>query len=224
MRNVHLLPNSDKFLKANVVRESEVREIEAPPNLRSFFQGKPPSLWCRGDPRILDHPLLGIISARQIDSDLSLKSAQLLKQLGSLRDVCFVGGWHSSLEDEALRVVLAHEPSIIFCVSKSLDRYIPSLEVESRVSQGAALLLTHCSPKAKRITRDASMRRNQLVVQLAKALLVLSAPEGSASLSLAESALRQGKTVHTLEHPLNRELLTGGATPATLDTIGEALR
>jgi predicted Rossmann fold nucleotide-binding protein DprA/Smf involved in DNA uptake len=68
------------------------------------------------------------------------------------------------------------------------------------------------------------MRRNELVVQLAKALLVLSAPEGSASLSLAKSALRHGKTVHILEHPLNRELLTAGATPATLDTIGEALR
>lgn len=212
------------FLKANVVRESEVREIEAPPNLRSFFQGKPPSLRCRGDPTILDHPLLGIISARQIDSDLSLKSAQLLKQLGSLGDVCFVGGWHSPLEDEALRVLLAHEPSIIFCVSKSLDRFSPSLEVESRVSQGAALLLTHCTPKAERITRDASMRRNELVVELAKAVLVLSAPEGSASLKLARSALARGKPVHTLEHRLNKDLLIAGAVPATLDTIKEALR
>jgi DNA processing protein len=212
------------FLKANVVRGSEVREIEGPPNLRSFFHGKPPSLWCRSDLTILDHPLLGIISARQVDSDLSSKSAQLLKQLVFMENHSFTGGWHSPLEQEALRVLLAHEASIIFCVSKSLDRFIPSLEVESRISQGMALLLTHCSPRAKRITREASMRRNELVVQLAKALLVLSAPEGSASLSLAKSALRHGKTVHTLEHPLNRELLTAGATPATLDTIGEALR
>ena len=135
-----------------------------------------------------------------------------------------MGGWHSPLEDEALRVLLAHEASIIFCVSKSLDRFIPSLEVESRVSQGTALLLTHCSPKAKRITRDASMRRNELVVELAKAVLVLSAPEGSASLKLARSALARGKPVHTLEHRLNKDLLIAGAVPATLDTIKEALR
>ena len=207
-----------------MVRASEVREIEAPANLRSFFNGKPPRLWCRGDLTILDHTLLGIISARQVDSDLASECSQLLKQLVFLKDVSFVGGWHSPLEEEALRVLIAREASIVFCVSKSLDRFVPSIELESRVSQGQALLLTHCSPKAKRITRDASIRCNQLVVELAKALLILSAPEGSASLNLARSALRQGKTVHTLEHRLNKELLTAGAVPATLDTIKEALR
>jgi predicted Rossmann fold nucleotide-binding protein DprA/Smf involved in DNA uptake len=207
-----------------VVRASEVREIEAPANLRSFFNGKPPRLWCRGDLTILNHTLLGIISARQVDSDLASECSQLLKQLVFLKDVSFVGGWHSPLEEEALRVLIAQEASIVFCVSKSLDRFVPSIELGSRVSEGQALLLTHCSPKAKRITRDASIRCNQLVVELAKALLVLSAPEGSASLNLARSALRQGKTVHTLEHRLNKELLTAGAVPATSDTIRKALR
>jgi predicted Rossmann fold nucleotide-binding protein DprA/Smf involved in DNA uptake len=207
-----------------VVRASEVREIEAPANLRSFFNGKPPHLWCRGDLTILNHTLLGIISARQVDSDLASECSQLLKQLVFLKDVSFVGGWHSPLEEEALQVLLAQEASIVFCVSKSLDRFVPSIELGSRVSQGQALLLTHCSPKAKRITRDASIRCNQLVVELAKALLVLSAPEGSASLNLARSALRQGKTVHTLEHRLNKDLLIAGAVPATLDTIKETLR
>jgi DNA processing protein len=207
-----------------MVTGSEVCEIRAPSNLKSFFHGKPPTLWCRGDLTILDRTLLGIISARQVDSDLASECSQLLKQLVFLKDVSFVGGWHSPLEEEALRVLLAQEASIVFCVSKSLDRFVPSIELESRVSQGQALLLTHCSPKAKRITRDASIRCNQLVVELAKALLILSAPEGSASLNLARSALRQGKTVHTLEHRLNEELLTAGAVPATLDTIKEALR
>jgi predicted Rossmann fold nucleotide-binding protein DprA/Smf involved in DNA uptake len=207
-----------------VVRGSEVREIEAPANIRSFFHGKPPSLWCRGDTTILNHTLLGIISAREIDSDLTLQSSQFLKQLVFMEDVSFVGGWHSPLEEEALRVLLAQEVSIIFCISKSLDRLIPSIEIESRVSQGQALLLTHCSPKAKRITRDASMRRNELVVELAKAVLVLSAPAGSASLKLARSALGRGKPVHTLEHRLNKDLIIAGAVPATPESIKEALR
>jgi predicted Rossmann fold nucleotide-binding protein DprA/Smf involved in DNA uptake len=207
-----------------MIKGSQIREIEAPPNLRCFFHGKPLRLWCRGDLSILNHTLLGIISARQIDSDLALKSSELLKRLQALKDVSFVGGWHSPLEEQALRVLLVQDTSIVFCVSKSLDRFVPSIELGSRVSQGQALLLTHCSLKAKRITRDASMRCNELVVELAKALLVLSAPEGSASLNLARSALRQGKTVHTLEHRLNEELLLAGAVPATSDTIKESLR
>ena len=218
------MANSNTIFEGNVIRGFEVREIEAPSNLNSFFHGKPQRLWCVGDPAILTHRLLGVISARQIDSDLALESARLLKHLGSLRDVCFVSGWHSPLEEEALGIVLGQEAQIIFCVSKSLDRFIPSLEVESHVRQGLALLLTHCSPKAKQITRDASMRRNELVVELAKAILVLSAPEGSASLKLAKFALDCGKPVLTLEHRLNKDLLLAGAVPATPDTIEEALR
>jgi predicted Rossmann fold nucleotide-binding protein DprA/Smf involved in DNA uptake len=223
-KSKQLLVDDHRGSGDNVVIGSEVREITAPSDLKSFFHGKPPSLWCRGDLTILNHKLLGIVSSRQIDSDLASESSQFLKQLGFMKDVSFVGGWHSPLEKEALRLLLAKEALIIVCTSKALHRFIPSIEVGSRVIKGQALLLTHCSPKAKRITRDASMRRNELVVELAKALLVLSAPEGSASLNLARSALRQGKTVHTLEHRLNKELLIAGAVPATLETIKEALR
>jgi hypothetical protein len=102
-----------------VVRGSEIQQIEAPPNIRSSFRGKPPNLWYRGDTTILKHTLLGIISAREIDSGLSSKSAQLLKQLGSLKRGSFVTGWHSPLEEEALRVLLVQGASIVFCVSKA---------------------------------------------------------------------------------------------------------
>jgi predicted Rossmann fold nucleotide-binding protein DprA/Smf involved in DNA uptake len=202
----------------------EILEVEPPTRLQSFFTRKPPKLWCLGEPAILNRRLLGIISARQIDSDLALKSSQLLKQLGFLKEVSFVSGWHSPLEEEALRVLLAQGASIVFCISKSLNRFIPPMEVGSRVSQGDVLLLTHCSPKAKRISRDASIRRNELVIGLAAALLVLSAPEGSASLKLAKSALRQGKPVLTPEHRMNKELLATRALPATLENIQTTLR
>jgi predicted Rossmann fold nucleotide-binding protein DprA/Smf involved in DNA uptake len=202
----------------------EIREVTPPRAADGFFRGKPPRLWGVGDPTLLNHNLLGIISARQTDPELALKASQLLKQLASLKDVAFVSGWHSPLEEEALRILLAQEATIVLCVAKSLDRFIPSMGVESRVTDGKALLLTHCSTKAKRITRNASMRRNELIVELAKILLVLSAPEGSASLSLAKSALRRGKVVVTPEHPMNKELLASGALPATLDNLQIALR
>jgi predicted Rossmann fold nucleotide-binding protein DprA/Smf involved in DNA uptake len=207
-----------------MVQVHDILEIRPPTNLRSFFDGRPSKLWCSGEPAILTGKLLGIISARQIDSDLALKSSQLLKQLGFLKEVSFVSGWHSPLEEEALRILLAQGASIVFCVSKSLNRFSPPMELGSQVSQGDVLLLTHCSPKAKRISRDASIRRNELVIGLAAAVLVLSAPEGSASLKLAKSALLQGKPVLTPEHRMNKELLATGALPAVLENIQTALR
>jgi len=202
----------------------DILEVTPPTGVEPFFRGKPPKLWGVGDSAILNYVLLGIISARQIDSDLALKTSRLLKQLVSLKDVVFVSGWHSPLEKEALRILLAQEATIVLCASKSLDRFVPSIGVESRVTDGKALLLTHCSTKAKRITRNASIRRNELIVELAKALLVLSAPGGSASLNLAKSALRRGKLVLTPAHPMNKQLLVNGALPATLDNLQTALR
>jgi predicted Rossmann fold nucleotide-binding protein DprA/Smf involved in DNA uptake len=201
----------------------DICEIESPIRLQSFFERKPAKLWCVGDPTMLNRTLVGIISARQIDSDLPLKTLQLLKQLALLKEACFISGWHSPLEQEALRIIVAQGASIIFCVAKSLNRFVPPVEIKHRVSQGGALLLTHCSPKAKRISREASIRRNELIVGLAKVLLVLSAPDGSASLKLANSALRRGRSVLTIEHRMNNELLAAGAVSATLENIQTAL-
>jgi DNA processing protein len=206
-----------------MVQSSEILEIKPPAGLEGFSRGRPPKLWRVGNPAILNRPLLGIISARHIDSDLALKSSELLIELASLNDLCFVSGWHSPLEEEALHILLAQGASVVFCVPKSLNRFMPSAEVRRGVAQREVLLVTHCSPKAKRISRDAAIRRNELVTGLGAALLILSAPAGSASLTLAKSALRRGKPVFTPEHRMNSALLACGALPATFENVRAAL-
>ena len=211
-------------MNSSTTKMWEISEVIPPIDVKTFFGSKPPKLWSVGDPALLNHPLLGIISARQVDPDLALKSSQLLTQLAFLNNVAFVSGWHSPLEEEALRILLAQEASVVWCVATSLDRLVPSNLIATRVTAGKALILTHCSPRAKRISRNASLRRNELIVELTKALLVVSAPEVSTSFSLAQSALRRGKFVLTPEHPTNKGLLASGALPATLDNLKTALR
>jgi predicted Rossmann fold nucleotide-binding protein DprA/Smf involved in DNA uptake len=206
-----------------MVEDSEILEISPPIDLESFFNSKPPKLWCSGEQRLLSGSLLGIISAREVNSDLAHKSAELLQELLSLKEVAFIGGWHSPLEKEALRVLSGSSAQIIFCVAKSLQRFVPPAEIANQVRHGQALLLTHCSPKAKRISREASLKRNQLVAGLARALLVLSAPDGSSSLALAKAALLCGKPVLTLDNRRDRDLLECGALPATLENIQKVL-
>jgi predicted Rossmann fold nucleotide-binding protein DprA/Smf involved in DNA uptake len=207
-----------------MVHESEILEIGPPIGLDAFFNGKPPKLWCSGEQTLLGGRLLAIISAREMDSDLAARSAELLEQLASMKkEVSFIGGWHSPLEKEALCLLSGHSAQIVFCVAKSLRQFIPPVEINDRVKQGQAFLLTLCSPKVKRISREASIRCNHLVMALASALLILSAPDGSSSLELAKSALCYGKPVLTLEHRLNNQLLAAGALPATLENIQRAL-
>jgi len=207
-----------------MVQDSEILQISPPTGLEPFFNGRPPKLWCSGEQSILNRKLLGIISAREFDTELAAKSAELLAQSVSLKDVSFIGGWHSPLEKQALRILSGNSAQMVFCVAKSLNRFIPPAEIDKQLRQGQALLLTHCSPKAKRISREASLRRNQLVVRLAKVLLVLSAPEASSSFELAKAALNYGNPVFTLEHDTNKELLQNGALPASLEGIQRALQ
>jgi DNA processing protein len=201
----------------------DIFEIKPPAGIHSFFTRRPYQLWCVGDPAILNRKLLGIVSARKIDPELALKTSELLTQLARLENLSFIGGWHSPLEEEALRILLVHPVRIIFCLPKDLCRFVPPPEVRGGMSEGRILLLTHCSPRAKRISRDASLRRNLLVAAASQGLLVLAAPRGSRSLKLAQKAISLGRPVFTPQHWMNEGLLSSGAEPATAENIHRLL-
>jgi predicted Rossmann fold nucleotide-binding protein DprA/Smf involved in DNA uptake len=194
--------------------------VVPPAELESTFGEGVPKLWFCGELPLLKSRLLGVVSARRIEPDLALKTAELLEQLTSI-GLTFIGGWHSPLEEEVLRILLRARARVVFCVAKSLERFVPAEDISSIVSEGRGLLLTHCSPRARRISRDASLRRNEVVLHLAKGLLVLSAPARSASLKLAQAAIALRKPVFAPEHRINDELLTAGALPATFENISQ---
>jgi len=206
-------------MKRLYVAGHDILEIRPPAGMDSFFTRKPGKLWCVGDPGILNRKLLGIVSARQIDPELALRTADLLRRLASLEKLTFISGWHSPLEEEVLRILLVEPVRIIFCLAKALRRFVPSPEIKAQMGEGQLLLLTHCSPRAKRISRDASLRRNLLVATMSKGLLVLAAPPGSRSLRLAQNAIDVGCPVFTLQNRINDRLLSSGALPATVKNI-----
>jgi len=213
-------------LFAPIVSESaevEYRTVEAPERVVPFFGRKPSRLWYLGNTSLLSQPLVGIVSARAVESNLSLISAALLTQLARLQ-ATFIGGWHSPLETESLRILLSQAPRTIICLAKSVNQFAFLQELKTLLNQDRLLLLTHCSPHAKRISRDAAIRRNHLVAGLAQVLVVLAAPEGSATFRLARSVIELRKPVFALEHPSNKSLLASGALPATLERIQRALQ
>lgn len=207
-----------------MIQDSDISKIVIPARVDLLAKGQARALWAVGNGQILRRPLLALISARQIERDLAATSLLLIQQLAASKNIGFISGWHSQLEQECLRIVLTKQASLVFCTSKALDRFKPSAELKDLVAQNKALLLSHCTPNAKRISRGASIRRNELVIELAAVLLVLSAPEGSESLNLARAALDAGKPVFTIDHHMNRKLLDCSASVASFDSISAALR
>jgi len=197
--------------------------LDVPPQAMSFFDRRPSRLWYRGNLSLLNGALVGIVAAREIEPELTLRTSVFLEQLNVLK-VGFVGGWHSPLEEDCLGILLRQEQRIVICLAKSLNRYQPSQDIEALLNQERALVLSHCTPNAKRISRNASIKRNQLVAGLANALPVLAAPEGSGTFKLAQSVIEQNKPVFALEHPINESILACGALPASLERIQQTLR
>jgi predicted Rossmann fold nucleotide-binding protein DprA/Smf involved in DNA uptake len=207
-----------------MIQAADISKIVLPGRVNLFSKAQPRALWAVGNAQIVRRPLLGIVSARKIDPDLALKSDELMQQLARLNQIAFIGGWHSQLEKQSLRLLQSREAFLVVCLAKALDRFKPAAELKELVSRNKVLLLTHCTPNAKRISRGASIRRNELVIELAAFLLVLSAPEESESFKLARAALDGGKPVFTLDHHLNRRLLDCGASVASFDHISTAFR
>ena len=207
-----------------MIQASDISKIVLPARVNLLSKGQPRELWAIGNAQILRRPLLALISARQSECDLAAISLQIMQQLAASKNISFISGWHSQLEQECLRIVLAEQAALVFCTAKALDRFKPSAKLKELVDQNKALLLTHCTPNAKRMSRGASIRRNELVIELAAVLMVLSAPEGSASLNLARAALNARKPVFTIDHHMNRKLLDCGASVASSDSIATALR
>ena len=206
-----------------MIQASDISKIVLPARVNLFSKGQARALWAVGNAQILRRPLLALISARQTEGDLAAISLQLIQKLAASKNISFISGWHSPLEQKCLRIALSAQAPLVFCTSKALDRFKPSAELKELVSDKKALLLTHCTPHAKRISRGASIRRNELLIELAAALLVLSAPEGSASFNLAIAALVD-KPVFTLDHHINKKLLDCSASVASFDSISTALR
>lgn len=213
-------------LFAPIVSESagiDYRTLDVPEQAVSLFGRKPSTLWYLGNTSLLDHTLIGIVSARAAESYLNSRTEELLRELTGIQ-ATFIGGWHSSLEKESLKVLLRESPRVIVCLAKSVNRFGFFQELKTLLNQDRLLLVTHCGPRAKRISRDASLKRNYLVAGLAKALLVLAAPEGSATFKLAASVIQLGKPVFAPEQPANKSLFACGALPATIERIQKHLR
>jgi predicted Rossmann fold nucleotide-binding protein DprA/Smf involved in DNA uptake len=213
-------------LFAPIVSESagvDYRTLDVPEHVVPLFGRKPSRLWYLGNTSLLKQPLVALLSARAGASDLSPNTGELLRRLAGL-GATFIGGWHSPVEKESLEILLRESPPTIICLAKSVNRFGFFPELKTLLNQDRLLLLTHCSPNAKRISRDASIRRNHLVVGLANVVLVLAAPEGSATFKLAQSVIKLGKPVFALEHPANESLLASGAFSATFERIQKNLR
>jgi len=143
--------------------------------------------------------------------------AQHLKEAG----VTVIGGFHSPIERECLRILLRGPQPVIVCPARSLKGMRLQAEYKDPIKKGQLLLLSPFKESKNRNTVEAANERNRFVAALADTILVAHASPNSKTERFCHEVLSWGKPLYTLESDANINLIRLGMKPIGLNNIGD---
>ena len=90
---------------------------------------------------------------------------------------CVIGGFHSPLEKECLRILLRGDAPVILCPARGMLQRLPA-QWDIAVASGRMLILSAFPAKATRISAELAARRNEFVAALADEVYIAHATAG----------------------------------------------
>lgn len=164
-----------------------------------------------GDVGLLHTHPVGLFCSARCPGTLIIQAYDLARQLRDA-EVSVMSGFHSPIEKECLDLLLRGSQPIIVCLARCLSGARLPSAWHPAIAAGRLLAVSDFADHERRVTAATAARRNQLVCDLSSALLVIHAGANSATLSLCEGAIEQGKKVFALDNPYNEPLSQLGAT------------
>ncbi len=201
----------------------EQRDVQYPVQLLAYLGLHAPiSVAALGNLNVLQHKKIALFCSVRCPGNLILQTydvAQRLRHAG----VSVVGGFHSPMEHECLRVLLRGAQPIIKCPARSIDGMRVPAEYKQPLHEGRMLFLSPFIRKERRPTVQTALYRNQFVAALADRILIAHAEPSSKTEQFIREVLAWGKRVLTLESGANRNLIALGAVPVRPENITEEL-
>ena len=165
-----------------------------------------------GNLEILSSKSVALICSVKCPGTIILQTYDLAKALREA-NVAVIGGFHSPMERECLRILLRGEQPIIICPARSLQGMRLPKEYKTPLDQNRLLLLAPFSDSQRRATVHTSLYRNQFVAALSDQIVVPYAAPSSKTFELCRDLVSCGKPLFTLTHEANAHLISLGARP-----------
>jgi predicted Rossmann fold nucleotide-binding protein DprA/Smf involved in DNA uptake len=177
----------------------------------------PDTVATRGNREILQRFKLALFLSRRCPGRVVRQTYDLAQQW---RDtgVTVIGGFHSPMERECLRILLNSPHPVIVCPARGLPRRLPP-EFHRPLADGRLLLLAPFPETVRRADEDTARQRNRFVAALADAVFVAYAAPGSHTESFAREIAGCGKRLFTFDGPAHQNLLALGARPWTARSL-----
>ena len=168
-----------------------------------------------GNINILKNKKLAFFCSVKCPGHFILKThdlSQSLKQAG----VTVIGGFHSPIERECLRILLRGQQPIILCPARGLKGMRLRAEHKKPIEEGRLLLLSPFIERQRRNTAETALERNRFAAALADTIFVAHASPNSKTEMFCRELLAWGKPLYTLESDANANLIKLGAKPMNI--------
>ena len=194
------------------------RDPNYPRQLQGYLKTEAPeTIWARGNVALLtdrearlNGDLWALFCSSRCPAQIILKAHELAQQFRA-SGVPAIGGYHSPVEKECLRVLLRGAQPIILCPARSIENMRLSPAWKRALAEGRLLFLSIFDSKHRRSTAALANQRNTFVAALADKICIAHASESSKTLQFAQQVSEWGKPVFTFDVPANRSLFQCGA-------------
>lgn len=191
-----------------------------PKRLKKYLKTETPeTIWARGNINLLpgqntslNGDLWALFCSRKCPGELILKTHDLAQTLKE-RGIPTIGGYHSPIEQECLRVLLRGVQPILLCPARNIEKMRLKPTWRDALTDERLLILSTFESRHNRSTAALANRRNVFVAALADKICIAHAAEDSKTLEFAQMLLTWGKPVFTFETPANDALFQLGAQP-----------
>ena len=194
------------------------RDPNYPRQLQGYLETEAPeSIWARGNVALLtdrearlNRGLWALFCSSRCPAQIILKAHELAQQFRA-SGVPTIGGYHSPVEKECLRVLLRGSQPIILCPARSIENMRLNPAWKGALAEGRLLVLSIFDSKHRRSTAALAGQRNAFVAALADKICIAHASEGSKTLQFAQQVSEWGKPLFTFDTLANRSLFQCGA-------------
>lgn len=165
-----------------------------------------------GPTDLLSEPSIGLVCSQRCPGRIVNATYDLIQRLRDARRTV-IGGFHSPMEQECLRLLLRGSQPVVICPARSIDEMRIPPDWRQGLEAGRLLLVSPFPPSEKRVTVELAARRNRFVAALATEVLIPYAGPDSATERLAQELARKPKPLLTIPDPENERMLQLGARP-----------
>ena len=164
------------------------------------------AFWAVGSTELLDRHKIGFFCSSQCPGSIVLKTFDTITKMRDDGQV-LIGGFHSAMEWECLRILIRGRQPIIWVPARSIVGMRLKPELQPAFKEGRLLILSPFPPVQNRITTALAQQRNRFVGTLADTILVPHAAPGSRTLDYCTELSSAGKKIVTIADSNNESLL-----------------